>query len=61
MSGSWGYACADGPLEGVVLMLSAPTSIGSLWTVPGPQGQVCVYRYAGTHFEFVEEAHEDEA
>ena len=57
MSGSSGYACADGPLEGVVLMLTTPThtSVGSLWTVAGPNGPVCVHRFAGTYFEFVEE------
>lgn len=55
MAGSWGFACADGPLEGEVLMLSAPADLGSLWTVSGADGAAHVYRYAGNHFDYVGE------
>jgi hypothetical protein len=52
VAGSRGYACADGPLAGQVLMLSETTMVGSLWTVTVGDGTY-TYRYTGTGFDFV--------
>lgn len=52
MSGSWGFACADGPLTGEVVMLVKPTEVGALLRVAGPDQLTYLYRFAGNRFEY---------
>jgi hypothetical protein len=53
MTGSWGFACVDGPLVGEVLMLDKPTAVDSLFRVSGLQPATHVYRFAGNRFVYV--------
>ena len=53
MTGSWGFACVDGPLVGEVLMLVQPTEVGSLFRIAGLQRGTHVYRFAGNRFVYV--------
>jgi hypothetical protein len=52
MTGSRGYACADGPLAGTILMLDVEPEPGSLWMVADQHGTTHVYQYKHHHFDY---------
>jgi len=51
MTGSRGYQCTDGPLAGVIVMVTENTSAGTRWNVQGPDGAQHLYLFRGDHFE----------
>ncbi len=52
MTGSRGYLCSDGPLAGVVLMVTDQTEPGTMWNALGPDGAVYLYEFRGDHFNY---------
>jgi hypothetical protein len=51
MTGSRGFACADGPLAGVVLLMSDEPESGSVWVAAGSDGTKHRYLFNRNHFE----------
>ena len=51
MTGGRGYQCIDGPLVGVVVMITEDAAVGSFWNVSGRNGVVHVYQFRGDRFE----------
>jgi hypothetical protein len=52
MTGGRGFACADGPLAGVVLMLAEEPEPGSLWVAADADGTKHMYVFHGNQFEY---------